>query len=264
MNTHFKHRPVSQRFALIIFLSICLLFTLIIGSFWQWTKTYATPSNTANTVLSTLPNSVSFSTTHDNEWLVFFPTTNKKTQGIILYPGARVTSYAYSQIASTLASEGYPVIIPQMPFNLALFHGNVYQDIITHFPTVKNWVLGGHSLGGASASMQIDPINTSLSSETINGLFFLGAYPTADFSTTNFPMLNIWASNDGLVNEQKRADALSKFSTQTTQVMIDGGNHAQFGLYGPQTDDGIATISAEQQQIIIVEAFLQWLPTLTN
>ena len=40
---------------------------------------------------------------------------------------------------------------------------------------------------------------------------------------------------------------------------IEGGNHAQFGNYGPQKGDLPATISAEEQQaqtVIAIEEFL--------
>ena len=37
-------------------------------------------------------------------------------------------------------------------------------------------------------------------------------------------------------------------------VEIEGGNHAQFGNYGPQEGDLPATISAEEQQAQTVEA----------
>ena len=40
---------------------------------------------------------------------------------------------------------------------------------------------------------------------------------------------------------------------------IEGGNHAQFGNYGPQKGDLPATISAEEQQkqtVEAIEAFL--------
>ena len=37
-------------------------------------------------------------------------------------------------------------------------------------------------------------------------------------------------------------------------VEIEGGNHAQFGNYGPQKGDLPATISAEEQQTQTVEA----------
>lgn len=34
-----------------------------------------------------------------------------------------------------------------------------------------------------------------------------------------------------------------------TEYVIDGGNHAQFGSYGKQSGDGVATISPENQRI---------------
>lgn len=34
----------------------------------------------------------------------------------------------------------------------------------------------------------------------------------------------------------------------TIREVIQGGNHAQFGDYGPQPGDGTATIPAEEQQ----------------
>ena len=37
---------------------------------------------------------------------------------------------------------------------------------------------------------------------------------------------------------------------------LAGGNHAQFGNYGPQRGDGEATISAEEQQKKTVELIL--------
>lgn len=36
--------------------------------------------------------------------------------------------------------------------------------------------------------------------------------------------------------------------------MIEGGNHAGFGDYGPQQGDGEATISADEQQEIAADA----------
>ena len=42
-------------------------------------------------------------------------------------------------------------------------------------------------------------------------------------------------------------------------VEIEGGNHAQFGNYGPQKGDLPATISAQDQQAQTVEAIANFL-----
>ena len=40
---------------------------------------------------------------------------------------------------------------------------------------------------------------------------------------------------------------LSFFPADTSEVVLDGGCHAQFGCYGPQAGDGIPAISGEEQ-----------------
>ena len=48
----------------------------------------------------------------------------------------------------------------------------------------------------------------------------------------------------------------------TAWVAIEGGNHAQFGWYGPQRGDNPASISREAQQEQIVRATLALLSSL--
>ena len=43
----------------------------------------------------------------------------------------------------------------------------------------------------------------------------------------------------------------------SVKVVIEGGNHAQFGNYGDQRSDGIATISSAEQQKWTIEIILQ-------
>lgn len=50
----------------------------------------------------------------------------------------------------------------------------------------------------------------------------------------------------------------------TRWVAIEGGNHAQFGWYGPQAGDAPATISRQEQQRQIVVATLEVLAALNE
>jgi hypothetical protein len=43
----------------------------------------------------------------------------------------------------------------------------------------------------------------------------------------------------------------------TIMQVIEGGNHAQFGNYGPQPGDGTATISTAEQQSQAVDLMVQ-------
>jgi hypothetical protein len=45
-------------------------------------------------------------------------------------------------------------------------------------------------------------------------------------------------------------------------VEIEGANHAQFGWYGVQAGDGVATISRQEQQQIIFENSISFLSTM--
>jgi hypothetical protein len=45
-------------------------------------------------------------------------------------------------------------------------------------------------------------------------------------------------------------------------VVIDGGNHAGFGHYGPQAGDGTATIDREEQQRQTAETLLAFVRSL--
>ena len=40
--------------------------------------------------------------------------------------------------------------------------------------------------------------------------------------------------------------------------MIDGGNHAMFGNYGPQSGDGEGRITAEEQQRLTIDRILEF------
>lgn len=109
---------------------------------------------------------------------------------------------------------------------------------------IDQWYIGGHSLGGVSAATYAEQHE-----ETIAGLFFFASYPTSgtDFSATELPMLSIYAENDGLSTLDKIDESKSLFSDQATFHQIDGGNHAQFGIYGSQKGDNEATIPVQDQ-----------------
>ncbi len=77
-----------------------------------------------------------------------------------------------------------------------------------------------------------------------------------DLSNTTLSVTKIYASNDGLASvEEVKANA-TYLPDDTNWVLIEGGNHGQFGYYGAQLGDNSATISREQQQKLTVEAVL--------
>ncbi len=171
---------------------------------------------------------------------------------LVYYPGGLVSAEAYLLQADLLAREGIRVIIPKMPLNLAILDRYVFTEI--HQDDGKPWILAGHSLGGASAAY-VAQEHSSL----LKGLIFLAAYPpsSVDLSTSDIPVLSIVASEDGVIDWERFEVTKSLLPPDTQYVEIEGGNHAQFGFYGPQRGDFEATITTikqhEQQTALMID-----------
>lgn len=75
----------------------------------------------------------------------------------------------------------------------------------------------------------------------------LGAYSTADLTDSQLKVLSIYGSEDQVLNYEKYEENKSNLSDDFTEVVIDGGCHAYFGMYGYQDGDGIPLITNEEQ-----------------
>jgi len=85
-------------------------------------------------------------TVQDNgDFIIFTPIGNQPVTGLVLYPGAHIDYRLYAPIARQIASRGYLVSIVKMPLSLPIFGENKADGIITAFPDIRYWVIGGHS-----------------------------------------------------------------------------------------------------------------------
>jgi len=93
----------------------------------------------------------------------------------------------------------------------------------------------------------------------VAGIDFMAAYPadTTNLSTLPIKVVSVHGSNDGLATGPKIQNSLKNLPVDTKVVTIEGGNHAQYGNYGPQAGDGAATISREDQQQQTVNAVME-------
>lgn len=194
------------------------------------------------------------------DWMVFRPVVRSTKSGVIFYPGAHVDPLAYAPPARKLAEGGYLVVLPKMPLNLAIFGIHDANDIIQAHPGIQNWVIGGHSLGGAMAAEFV-----SENPSVVDGLFLWAAYSAkkTDLSTLNDLMvLSVFGTEDYTV-EKIRASR-KRLPPNTRWIEIEGANHAQFGWYGEHPGDGVATISRETQQEIVWENTFEFLHAVNN
>ena len=165
---------------------------------------------------------------------------NDAKAGFIFYPGGKVDFESYYPLMDLLAYNDILCVLIEMPYNLAVFDVNAADGITEQFPQIENWYIGGHSLGGSMAASYLDGHG-----DKIDGLVLLAAYSTADL--TDSRVLSIYGSEDGVMNRQKYEDYKKNLPKDFTEVVIDGGNHAGFGMYGHQSGDGYLEIPDIEQ-----------------
>ncbi|MBR5598333.1 MAG: hypothetical protein IKW30_13155 [Lachnospiraceae bacterium] len=170
------------------------------------------------------------------------------TVGFIFYPGGKVEHTAYVPLMNALSAKGILCVLVEMPFRLAVFDINAAEGIQEKFPQIKSWYIGGHSLGGAMAASYL-----SKNISSFDGLILLGAYSTEDLSNTELNVLSIYGSEDLVMDREKYEQNKEKLPTSFEEIIINGGCHAYFGMYGEQEGDGNPTIKNDEQIIITAE-----------
>lgn len=228
----------SKRKLIIILLSIITALTIIIGACSIYLCTYYHADKEAIAAFSTSDN-ISV-TTLKNGNIVFTP--KNATKGFIFYPGGKVDHNAYQPLMAALAREGILCVLVEMPFRLAVFDINAAEGIQAQYPDIKNWYIGGHSLGGSMAASYL-----AKHKNEYEGLILLGSYTTTDLSSNNLNVLSIYGSEDRILNKEKYEQNKTNLPNNFTEIIIDGGNHAQFGMYGTQNGDGTPNISNKEQ-----------------
>lgn len=171
---------------------------------------------------------------------------------LVFYPGARVEAAAYAPLMERIAEAGTDCYLCKVPGNFAMFGKDMAGDIRKQYSergksgSYTRWFIGGHSLGGVVAAMLAGD-------ETWDGLILLAAYPTG---SVDEPVLTMYGSEDHVLNFESYAkvEAEGLWPDGTTEIVIEGGNHAGFGDYGEQKGDGAAAITADEQQKITAEA----------
>ena len=168
--------------------------------------------------------------------------------GLIFYPGGKVEYTAYEPLMALCAEKRILCVLVEMPFNLAVFDMNAADGIQGKFPEIEKWYIGGHSLGGSMAASYI-----SENSDAFEGLVLLGSYSTEDLSDIGLKVLSVYGSEDKILNREKYDENKTNLPDDFTEIVIEGGCHAYFGMYGNQEGDGTPTITQSEQIEITAE-----------
>lgn len=233
-----------------VLIGFLMVVLVLVGGF-AW---YVMDDYDANEVALQALNSTEKVEVNGEDPIQFSPQGASSEVGIIFYPGGKVEEEAYAPLMQALAEEGYSVFLVDMPFGLAVLDVNAAEEIMAEHSEISEWYLAGHSLGGAMAALFAENNVSKLA-----GLILLASYSTADLSESGLSVLSILGSEDQVMDSDKIAEYRPMLPSDAVEVVISGGNHAQFGSYGFQTGDGSATITAFEQQVRTVEEMLDFI-----
>lgn len=191
---------------------VLALLVLLVGAFFWYVSDYYRAEDVALAVLSGEDG-----ITVQDDLTILSPSAPTDT-AIIFYPGAKVEAQAYLPLLDQIRQTGVTCILVEMPFNMAIFDSNAAEKVMEQFPEVEHWYIAGHSMGGAMASQF-----AANHPDEVDGLILLGAYIYGDYAPED--TLTVYGSLNQSVED--------KLDYTENVVEIEGGNHAQFGNYGP-------------------------------
>lgn len=188
-----------------------------------------------------------------DDWISLEPSETATAQGLIFYPGGLVEPEAYAPPMRQMAEAGVPTFILSVPADLAIFGSRRAQHVIDAHPDITSWVVAGHSLGGVAAAKF-----AFQHPDTIHGLALWAAYPQNkhDLSESSVDVVSLVGSKDGVLDWDRYRASAEILPEHTIWLALEGGNHAQFGDYGVQEGDEVATIDAEAQWTWAVDGTL--------
>lgn len=218
---------------------------------------------------------------------LFLPPDTSSKIGLIFYPGYLVNHTAYAPIMARLSDGGVLVCVMSLePLRMSFDSAEelkknalvVMYDVLstTDYKDIE-WVAGGHSTGAKNASvltMEMMPgISKSIlwgispSIKVLRGISKKNEILRALLKDSAVDVLIINGTEDGIISMASK-DSIETILREmqpdgakgrTTYMTVEGGNHAGFGHYGPETRDGKRTITLENQQQTVIEMTLNFL-----
>jgi len=225
------------------------LVLLVALSFALYTCNYSHATDEARAALSSTKQTA---VSDESGWIAFGDPAAKT--GYAFYPGGKVEAESYAPLMHALADEGLFCVLVKSPFNLAFFDTNAADGVLAAYPQVKEWYVGGHSLGGVAACQW-----AAENASRVKGVILLASYTSTDLTGTGLRFLDIYGSDDQVMNRDNYAESQALLPADAQTVLLQGGNHAQFGDYGAQEGDGEASISAKEQREQAVAAIVEWI-----
>ncbi len=118
-------------------------------------------------------------------------------RALVFYPGGKVEYRAYLPLCHKIAAKGIDCFLVEMPCNLAILDIDKADSVFGNY-AYSEWIIGGHSLGGAAAALY-----AAGHREQVQGLILLGAYPTKQLGK-DLRVLEMYGSEDRVLNLSRK------------------------------------------------------------
>lgn len=234
-----------------VIIVILIILILLLTSFLIYASNYYRADEIA---INSLKGNDQVIVNQENKFLSFSNKNNESTIGFVFYPGGKVDETSYSPLISLISEKGITCIILKEPLNLAVFEPDLADYAIGKYHNIKQWYVGGHSLGGVIAASY-----ASTHSDKVKGVILMGSYPIKSLKEKNLRMISFYGNKDGVLNLENFEKNKINQPEDTTYYEIQGGNHAYYGNYGEQEGDLKASITRQEQQEIVAEQIIKWL-----
>jgi len=227
---------------------------VIVFFIWNWNtfQSHNLPPNTFS-------NSETVTITETEDQIIFKSNGSDNKLEIIFFQGGLTDPKAYAPLCRKLAEYGFTSHLVKMDGRLPQYDYQKTADLFNL--KQENFVIGGHSQGGKMAAQFVYE-----NPKIFKGLFLMGtSHPRdVDLSSQDIPCVKLYAENDGLASIEEVMENENKLPLNTELVLIEGGNHSQFGYLGQLLMDNPANISLEEQQNLSFEILLKFLVEINN
>jgi pimeloyl-ACP methyl ester carboxylesterase len=198
------------------------------------------------------------SVAYDENALTLAPVGTTPKTGIVFYPGAYCDVRGYAPVLQPIAAQGYLVIAPKMPFDFAIFAPNAADDVRAAHPEIEQWIIAGHSMGGAMAGVYADNNRDNLA-----GVIVFDSYPPGSNSLADadLPILLFERARPDGSRSQKFIDNAKLYPASAGLTLIPGAQHMYYGSFdgGAYQEEWAPGIEREAMQKIVIDGMTAWL-----
>ena len=193
-----------------------------------------------------------------DDYLTLTPAATAPKTGIVFYPGAYCDIRGYTPVWKEIAAQGYLVVAPKMPFDFAIFSPDAADEVRAAHPEIEQWIIAGHSMGGAMAGVYADNNRDNLAGAIVFDSYPPGSNSLAD---ADLPILLFERARADGSRSQKFIDNANLYPENAELKLIPGAQHMYYGSFdgGAYQEEWAPGIEREAMQKLVIDGMTAWL-----